>query len=221
MVLELSSQLNSVKGHTYWQWLFGIIGNIFFITNIYLILLIENKKRNKVGVANLSAIYHNLWNIFMVESSTLMCFKVHIIMKLTVFVSEVRSSVEWLILINYRINYLWNRWFTYVQFFLYFLLLLCCMLSLIKLNFCITASLGFLVYGLEAAWVSPMTKYLKSPDSPLGTPLSNTAISWIGSINCFTSAFFVIPFSYSADRFGRKWVVFAITIPVIVSYITQ
>ncbi|CAF4872950.1 unnamed protein product [Pieris macdunnoughi] len=83
------------------------------------------------------------------------------------------------------------------------------------------ASLGFLVYGLEAAWLSPTTKHLQSADSPLGYPLSNSAISWIGSINCFSSAFFVIAFSYSADRFGRKWVVFAITIPVMLSILLR
>ncbi|CAK1543354.1 unnamed protein product [Leptosia nina] len=83
------------------------------------------------------------------------------------------------------------------------------------------ASLGFLIYGLEAAWVSPVTKTLQSPTSPLGYPLSNNAISWIGSISCFASAFFVIPFSYSADRFGRKWVVFAIIIPNALSIILR
>ncbi|CAH3940614.1 unnamed protein product [Pieris brassicae] len=87
--------------------------------------------------------------------------------------------------------------------------------------FGIIASLGFLLYGLEAAWLSPTTKYLQSTESPLGYPLSKNAISWIGSINCFASAFFVIPFSYSADKFGRKWIVIATVTPSIISILLR
>ncbi|XP_038218594.1 transmembrane protease serine 11D-like [Zerene cesonia] len=81
--------------------------------------------------------------------------------------------------------------------------------------------MGFMIYGLEAAWISPTTKKLQAIDSPLGAPVSNQEISLLASISCFSSALFVPIHSLLADRFGRKWIVFSITIPTILSIVIR
>ncbi|CAG4939762.1 unnamed protein product [Colias eurytheme] len=88
-------------------------------------------------------------------------------------------------------------------------------------TFSLIASMGFMVYGLEAAWISPTTKKLQAADSPLGAPVTNQEISLLASINCLSSALVVPIFAILADRFGRKWVVFSITIPAILSIVLR
>ncbi|CAG4939765.1 unnamed protein product [Colias eurytheme] len=87
--------------------------------------------------------------------------------------------------------------------------------------FSLIASMGFMIYGLEAAWISPTTKKLQAADSPLGAPVTNQEISLLASINCLSSALVVPIFAILADRFGRKWVVFSITIPAILSIVLR
>ncbi|XP_045505273.1 facilitated trehalose transporter Tret1-like [Colias croceus] len=85
----------------------------------------------------------------------------------------------------------------------------------------IIASMGFMIYGLEAAWISPITKKLQAADSPLGAPLTNQEISLLASINCLSSALVVPIFALLTDRYGRKWIVFSVTIPAIFSILLR
>ncbi|CAG4939759.1 unnamed protein product [Colias eurytheme] len=87
--------------------------------------------------------------------------------------------------------------------------------------FGIIANMGFLVFGLEAAWISPTTKKLQAADSPLGAPLTNQEISLMASINCFSAALVVPIYAIIADRFGRKWAVLFSTIPAFLSIILR
>ncbi|XP_022116303.2 facilitated trehalose transporter Tret1-2 homolog [Pieris rapae] len=81
----------------------------------------------------------------------------------------------------------------------------------------IIVSIGFLIYGMEIGWTSPMQKVLQADPSPLGNPISTTMISWIASIVVFSSAGAVPIYSYLANIYGRKWMVVATTIPQMIS----
>ncbi|CAF4872918.1 unnamed protein product [Pieris macdunnoughi] len=87
----------------------------------------------------------------------------------------------------------------------------------IQWMYSIIVSIGFLIYGLEIGWTSPMQKVLQADTSPLGRPISTTMISWIASIVVFSSAGAVPIYSYMANVYGRKWMVVATTIPQMIS----
>ncbi|CAH0629168.1 unnamed protein product [Chrysodeixis includens] len=59
-------------------------------------------------------------------------------------------------------------------------------------------------YGLQAGWMSPMTKLLQSEDSPTGRSLSDSEISWIASTPCLAAVVGVLSFIQIVDRCGRK-----------------
>ncbi|KAL0812145.1 hypothetical protein ABMA28_009523 [Loxostege sticticalis] len=79
--------------------------------------------------------------------------------------------------------------------------------------YAVLASTTLLTYGMQAGWVSPMTKVLTSEASPLGGPLSDSDLSWVGSSMPLTATFCVILYAYIADAFGRKFGVIAIAAP--------
>ncbi|XP_050668172.1 facilitated trehalose transporter Tret1-like isoform X1 [Leptidea sinapis] len=83
------------------------------------------------------------------------------------------------------------------------------------------ASIGFMLFGMEAGWLSPITKTLQSEHSPLGYPLSSSTISLCASVTAISSAFTVFLYSYLVDKYGRKWIIFAITIPQALSIIMR
>ncbi|XP_050667827.1 facilitated trehalose transporter Tret1-like isoform X3 [Leptidea sinapis] len=77
-----------------------------------------------------------------------------------------------------------------------------------------------MLYGMEAGWLSPITKTLQSEHSPLGSPLSSSTISVCASVSAISSAVTVPLYSYLVDKYGRKWIIFAITIPQAEAYKT-
>ncbi|VVC89650.1 unnamed protein product [Leptidea sinapis] len=83
------------------------------------------------------------------------------------------------------------------------------------------ASIGFMLYGMEAGWLSPITKTLQSENSPLGSPLSSSTISVCASVSAISSAVTVPLYSYLVDKYGRKWIIFAITIPQALSILMR
>lgn len=78
--------------------------------------------------------------------------------------------------------------------------------------YAVFASTTLMTYGLQAGWISPMTKVLQSEDSPTG-PLTDTELSWVGSILPLTATFCVALYAYIADAYGRKFGVIAIAAP--------
>lgn len=49
-----------------------------------------------------------------------------------------------------------------------------------------------------------MTKVLKSEDSPIGRPLTDNEISWVGSIPSLAGVLGVPIISYIVEKYGRK-----------------
>ncbi|VVD00059.1 unnamed protein product [Leptidea sinapis] len=76
------------------------------------------------------------------------------------------------------------------------------------------------IYASVAGWLSPITKSLQSEHSSLGYPLSNSTISLCASVTAISSAITVPLYSYLVDKYGRKWIIFAITIPQADAYKT-
>ncbi|XP_028176969.1 facilitated trehalose transporter Tret1-like [Ostrinia furnacalis] len=76
----------------------------------------------------------------------------------------------------------------------------------------LAASTTLMTYGLQAGWISPMIKVLQSDDSPTG-PLTDTQLSWVGSVLPLTGTFCVALYAYIADAYGRKFGVIAIAAP--------
>ncbi|KAJ2951602.1 hypothetical protein O0L34_g13758 [Tuta absoluta] len=75
------------------------------------------------------------------------------------------------------------------------------------------ANTTMITYGLQAGWISPMTKILQSNDSPTGAPLSDTELAWIASIMCLVAVVGVYLYTYIADRFGRRAAVILVAVP--------
>ncbi|XP_047510091.1 facilitated trehalose transporter Tret1-like isoform X2 [Pieris napi] len=87
--------------------------------------------------------------------------------------------------------------------------------------FGIIVSSSFILYGLEAGWMSPMSIIFTSENSPVGYPLSNSAISWLASIVAFVAAFTVPIFAHLTDDYGRKWVLLCATLPQMASVLLR
>ncbi|VVD00058.1 unnamed protein product [Leptidea sinapis] len=77
------------------------------------------------------------------------------------------------------------------------------------------------IYASVAGWLSPITKSLQSEHSSLGYPLSNSTISLCASVTAISSAITVPLYSYLVDKYGRKWIIFAITIPQALSILIR
>ncbi|CAH4038217.1 unnamed protein product [Pieris brassicae] len=87
--------------------------------------------------------------------------------------------------------------------------------------FGVIVSSSFILYGLEAGWMSPMSIIFTSDNSPVGYPLSNSAISWLASIVSFVAAFTVPIFAHLTDDYGRKWVLLFATFPQLASVLLR
>ncbi|KAL4717597.1 hypothetical protein ACJJTC_000746 [Scirpophaga incertulas] len=85
----------------------------------------------------------------------------------------------------------------------------------------IIASSTLLSYGLEVGWVSPMTKILQSDRSPTGYAMSDTEITWVGSIMAFVAVPGVSLYAWVADRYGRKVAVLALAVPQLLAWIIK
>ncbi|XP_062530197.1 facilitated trehalose transporter Tret1-like [Bombyx mori] len=66
------------------------------------------------------------------------------------------------------------------------------------------ANTTLLTYGLQAGWISPMTKTLQSESSPTGAALSDNDISLVASMLCLSAMLGVAMFAYIADTYGRR-----------------
>lgn len=62
-----------------------------------------------------------------------------------------------------------------------------------------------------------MKKVLQSADSPTGTALTDSEVSWIASTMSIAATFGVSMYAYIADKYGRKIGVIAMVIPQAVS----
>lgn len=70
-------------------------------------------------------------------------------------------------------------------------------------------------------WSSPILPKLNSSDpdiNPLGSPISETEESWIGSLQYIGAMIGIIPFAYLADKIGRKPVLLLLAVPHIISF---
>lgn len=83
--------------------------------------------------------------------------------------------------------------------------------------FSVLASCLALSFGLESGWISPVTKYLQSDDSPTGEPLSDNDIAWVASAMTLTATIGVPMFAFIADIYGSKVAAILLTIPQAVS----
>lgn len=54
------------------------------------------------------------------------------------------------------------------------------------INIFFSANIIFFSNGAMDAWFSPALPVLLSENSPLGAPLTNEQVSWIGSLNSFS-----------------------------------
>ncbi|XP_075974949.1 facilitated trehalose transporter Tret1-like isoform X2 [Anticarsia gemmatalis] len=68
----------------------------------------------------------------------------------------------------------------------------------------LTANTTLLTYGFQSGWVAPMTSILQSEESPAGTPLNDTEMSWVASSISLFACLGVPLFAYTVDKIGRK-----------------
>lgn len=75
---------------------------------------------------------------------------------------------------------------------------------------------------IAATWTSPMIPKMRSNDpkiNPFGTPITDDEISWISSLINIGAMIGPYPYSYIAEKLGRKVALLCIAIPLIVSYL--
>ena len=77
--------------------------------------------------------------------------------------------------------------------------------------------LGAMAGGTVLAWTSPTLPELQSPNSTL--PVTPEEGSWIGSLVAVGAIVGAVPAGYFADRFGRKLVLLAVSVPFLLSWI--
>ncbi|XP_030024401.2 facilitated trehalose transporter Tret1 [Manduca sexta] len=85
----------------------------------------------------------------------------------------------------------------------------------------ILANTTLLTYGLQAGWISPMTKVLKSALSPTNVPLLDDEISMIASMMCLSAIFGAFGYAYIADAYGRRVGVISIALLQAISWIIK
>ncbi|XP_059061344.1 facilitated trehalose transporter Tret1-2 homolog [Achroia grisella] len=79
-----------------------------------------------------------------------------------------------------------------------------------------------LTYGLQAGWISPMTKVLQSETSSVvDQPITDANLTWIASIIPITAVFGVSLYTYLADKFGRRMCVLAVAVPQALCWIIK
>lgn len=81
----------------------------------------------------------------------------------------------------------------------------------------IFATLGAMAVGTVLAWTSPTLPELQSTNSTL--PVTPEEGSWIGSLVAVGAIVGAVPAGYLADRFGRKLVIQALSMPFLLSWI--
>ncbi|CAH0555866.1 unnamed protein product [Brassicogethes aeneus] len=71
-------------------------------------------------------------------------------------------------------------------------------------------------------WSSPMITKLQSNDTnvnPLGQPITDDEISWIGSMQYIGAMVGIFPFGYLADKIGRKPTLLILAVPHLASFL--
>ncbi|XP_063387834.1 facilitated trehalose transporter Tret1-like [Cydia fagiglandana] len=84
----------------------------------------------------------------------------------------------------------------------------------------IIANSSLLTYGLQAGWISPMTKVLQSNSSPAG-PLSDYTMSIVASLMPISALIGVPIYAYVADKYGRKTGIMFVTVPHAISWLLK
>ncbi|XP_075972508.1 facilitated trehalose transporter Tret1-like [Anticarsia gemmatalis] len=85
----------------------------------------------------------------------------------------------------------------------------------------VLVNLTVLTYGFQCGWVSPMTKILQSPQSPVGRPLTDSEISWIAGVPSLTAIFGILGLLYVVDNYGRKCSVIVMASLQLISWIIK
>ncbi|GAB0091272.1 TRET1 [Sergentomyia squamirostris] len=84
----------------------------------------------------------------------------------------------------------------------------------------ICANIASLVYGLSVGWISPTLPHLFATDTSLPSgPITTDEASWISSLLYIGGSVGTIIFGWLADRIGRKWSLYAGTVPHIVAFL--
>ncbi|KAJ8936174.1 hypothetical protein NQ318_019055 [Aromia moschata] len=86
----------------------------------------------------------------------------------------------------------------------------------------IAGNLLALTGDITLTWSSPILPKLSSNDTsvnPLGEPITADQLSWIGSLLYIGAMCGILPFSFLADKLGRKPVLLALAIPHIFSFV--
>ncbi|XP_052748279.1 uncharacterized protein LOC113511257 [Galleria mellonella] len=79
-----------------------------------------------------------------------------------------------------------------------------------------------LTYGMQAGWISPMTRVLQSKTSlVVQQPISDASLTWIASIMPIMAVFGVPLYTYLADKYGRRIGVLAIAVPQAICWIIK
>lgn len=80
-----------------------------------------------------------------------------------------------------------------------------------------TVNLLMVGYGITCGWPSPSIILLKSDETPLPSgPITLDEGSWIAALLCIGGLIGNILFGFITNRWGRKWPLVMISIPVIV-----
>lgn len=74
-------------------------------------------------------------------------------------------------------------------------------------------------HGVATGWISPTLLKLQSDDSPTNFVVTVEEVSWIGSLFGLGSLCGNILFGLLLNRIGRKWCMYLIALPYLVSLI--
>lgn len=76
-------------------------------------------------------------------------------------------------------------------------------------------------HGFGTGWLSPIVQIIQSPETPLSFPVTVEHISWIGSMFGFGFLSGNILFAVTINRFRRKFNLYILAFPHMVSEITE
>lgn len=85
----------------------------------------------------------------------------------------------------------------------------------------VTANLTTFSGGIILGWSSPSLPKLLNPDDKDDLKLTSDEVSWVVSVTSFGSIFGPIIFNLFVDRFGRKWSLKLVMLPMLASWLTM
>lgn len=84
------------------------------------------------------------------------------------------------------------------------------------ISFC-PVNISTFAHGIGVGWMSPVMRQLQTPESPLSFEVFVEELSWIGSLLGIGSVIGNLLAGFLQDRIGRKPIMFALTVPYVVS----